>query len=142
MEQRKQAKLSNAVLEMKFMKKSKERVEKEEDDEEGREMYAGEVTEEMKKSGNINFIYTSIAVCKGLIEGRLSFGGMNPEVERMMENDYAKKLDEVEVKKEKDVSDADMANYNVIARKFQGSRNNPGNRQKKKFLKPNDTQFM
>lgn len=145
MEERQQAKLSRAVLEMKFMKKTKERVEKEEDDAEGEAMYSGEITEEMKQSGNITFIETSIANCRNLIEGRLSFGGMNPEIEKLMSDDYTKKLEEAEKKKEKDVSDVEMAKkystlVDTLGKKFQNKNNRTWN--KKKFMRPADVDTL
>lgn len=45
MDDPKRAKLSKSILEMKFMKKTKERVEKEEEDAEGHAMYSKEITE-------------------------------------------------------------------------------------------------
>lgn len=141
MEEKKQAKLSKGLLDMKFMKKTKERVEKEEDDAEGQAMYSSEITEEMKQSGNINFSEVSIVGCRDLIEGRLSFRGMNPEIEKLMNDEYAKKLDEAEKRKEKDVTDVEMAKgYSTLVdtmdKKFQNKRHR--NTNKKKFLKPAD----
>ncbi|KAF2881375.1 hypothetical protein ILUMI_24818 [Ignelater luminosus] len=141
MEERKHAKLSKGLLDMKFMKKTKERVEKEEDDAEGQAMYSSEITEEMKQSGNINFSQVSIVGCKDLIEGRLSFKGMNPEIEKLMNDEYAKKLDEAEKRKEKDVTDTEMAKgYSTLVdtmdKKFQNKKQR--NTNKKKFLKPAD----
>lgn len=137
MEGSKRVKLSKAILEMKFMKKTKERVEKEEEDAEGQAMYSKEITEQMKKAGHIIFIESSIFHCKGLIDGRLSFGGMNPEVEKLMSNDHIKKLDAAEKNKEKDISDAEMAKgysslVNTMDNKFKKKRI----RNKNKFLKP------
>ncbi|KAB0802258.1 hypothetical protein PPYR_04444 [Photinus pyralis] len=138
MEQKKNAKLSRAVLEMKFMKKTKERVEKEKDDAEGEAMYANEITEAMRKSGNINFTEVGIFTCKDLIEGRLSFNGMNPEIEKLM-NDYHQKLIKTDKVRETEISDVEMANaysstVNTMGKKFETKRN----RKKNKFLKPSD----
>ncbi|XP_068902855.1 M-phase phosphoprotein 6 [Tenebrio molitor] len=109
MEDVKSIQLSKSILDMKFMKKTKERVEKEKEDAEGKAMYFNEITNEMRQSGNIVFSETSIFTCKNLIEGRLSFGGMNPEIEKLMANDYDKKKQDVEKRKETDISDVQMA---------------------------------
>ncbi|KAK9719551.1 M-phase phosphoprotein 6 [Popillia japonica] len=104
--QDKKAKLSKTILDMKFMKKTKERVQKEEEDAEGQTMYANEITEEMRKS-----------------EGRMSFGGMNPDIENYMATKYSPKLEEIERQMGTDVSDAEMAKgystlVNTMAKKF------------------------
>ncbi|GLV38831.1 M-phase phosphoprotein 6 [Carabus blaptoides fortunei] len=78
-------KLSRAILDMKFMKKTKERVEKEQEDAEGQAMYSNDITEQMRRGGKYAVVEVSVNFCKDLIEGRLSFGGMNPEIERIME---------------------------------------------------------
>lgn len=132
----KEIKLSKSILEMKFMKKTKEKVDKAEEDAEGQAMYSNEITEEMKKSGNIIFRPASITICKRLVEGRLSFGGMNPEIEKLMATDYKKIVVEVEKRKEKDITDEEMAQrhstvVNTISNKFKKKRN-----RNKKFQKP------
>ncbi|KAF5307015.1 hypothetical protein FQR65_LT06602, partial [Abscondita terminalis] len=91
------------------MKKTKERVLKEQDDADGEAMYSNEITEAMRKSGNINFTEVSIVNCKDLLEGRLSFNGMNPDIEKLMKNDYQKQVEQHERTKEKDISDIEMA---------------------------------
>ncbi|XP_017787002.1 PREDICTED: M-phase phosphoprotein 6 [Nicrophorus vespilloides] len=128
-------KLSKSVLDMKFMKKTKDRVEKEADDAEGNAMYSSEITEDMKKSGTI-FVNTSIMNCRNLIEGRLSFGGMNPDIEKIMSDTYVKQLEDAEKQNEKDVSDQEMAEgYSTLnktmAKKFQTKK-----ARSKKFMKP------
>lgn len=136
------AKLSKAILEMKFMKKTKEKVEKEIDDAEGQAMYSDQITDEMRKTGNLVFISTSITNCKNLVDGRLSFGGMNPEIEKYMKKDYNKLVADEESKKEKDVTDVEMATgysslIDTVGKKFQ-SKQNSNNKQKhnKRFKKP------
>lgn len=133
------AKLSKSILDMKFMKRSKERVEKEEEAAEGQAMYSKNITDEMRKSSRIVFIEASITTCKDLIDGRLSFKGMNADVEKQMSNSYYKRLDVINRKTEKDVTDVEMAeNYSAAAdhinKKFQNKRN----RNKRKFMKPSD----
>lgn len=141
MDDKSNVKLSKGILEMKFMKKTKEKVEKQADDAEGQAMYSNQITEEMRKTGNLVFITTSMTICKNLVDGRLSFGGMNPEIEKYMANDYNKLVSEEEMKKEKDVTDVQMAEghstlVDTIGKKFQSKQNNPKQRHKK-FKKPN-----
>lgn len=138
--------LSKNILEMKFMKKTKERVAKENEDAEGRAMYSDQITEEMKEVGNLIFISTSITNCKNLIDGRLSFGGMNPEIEKLMSKDYNKLLEAEERKKEKDVTDVEMAEgysslVNTMDKKFHSNKNKTSFK-RKKFQKPEDENFI
>ncbi|XP_019876041.1 M-phase phosphoprotein 6 [Aethina tumida] len=142
MEDSKQVKLSKGILDMKFMKKTRERVLKEADDAEGKAMYSDEITEEMKRAGNTIFIETSLTLCKDLIDGRMSFGGMNPEIEKLMSNDYLKKLEQSEKKKETEISDVEMAKgystaVDLISKKFQKGRPRSKN---KKFVKPDENE--
>lgn len=135
------SKLSKAILEMKFMKKTKEKVEKEIDDAEGQAMYSDQITDEMRKTGNLVFISTSMTICKNLVDGRLSFGGMNPEIEKLMAKDYNKFVGEAETRKEKDVTDVEMAEgystlVETVGKKFQTKQYNPKQKHKK-FKKPN-----
>lgn len=130
--------LSKGILEMKFMKKSKDRVQREQEAAEGQAMYSNEITEEMKKSGNIVFSEAGISQCKNLIEGRLSFGGMNPEIEKLMQNDYAKKKGEAEAKLETEVSDVQMAEYSSLTNAISNKFNSKKNKNKRKFLKPKE----
>lgn len=137
MDDRKRAKLSKSILEMKFMKKTKERVEKEEEDAEGQAMYSKEITEKMRNSGHLIFIESNISQCKDLLDGRLSFGGMNPEIEKLMSNDYVKKFEASEKSKEKDVSDVEMAKgYSTVVDTMNNKFKSKNQRNKKKFMKP------
>lgn len=86
--------------------------------------------------------------CENLIVGRLSFLGMNPEIERILESEQ--KANDVKKKEnEKDVSDLEMADrYNTlvgtVSRKFSTKRNHgnlqeydpPQRKKEMKFLKP------
>lgn len=136
MEESKRVKLSKSILEMKFMKRTKERVEKEEDNAEGEAMYSKEITEKMRSSGNIVFLETNVSNCKNLINGRLSFKGMNPEIEKLMSNADIKKLEAAEKAKEKEISDVEMAKgYSTLVdtmnKKFNKKQNS-----KRQFVKP------
>lgn len=146
-------KLSKSILEMKFMKKTKEKVEKEADDEEGRSMYAGQITDKMLHGDCLFINEQSFVPCEDLIVGRLSFRGMNPEIERILELEDASKQAVLIKEQELEVTDKDMAKHyttlvNTIGKKF-----NPKERKHKskseiaekhqqskrgKFIKPSD----
>lgn len=122
------------------MKKSKERVEKEQEDAEGQAMYSNDITEQMRRGGKYAVVEVSVNFCKDLIEGRLSFGGMNPEIERIMERENAKRMQKIEKEKETDISDLEMAKrYNplveTMGKKAQDKKKNNTNN-KRKFIKP------
>ncbi|CAK9821590.1 M-phase phosphoprotein 6 [Anthophora retusa] len=117
------AKLSKSILEMKFMKRTKEKVEKQQFQEEGEEYFGNELTKRMKKESERFIIEPSYVFCEKLIE---------------------------EEKMETDVSDKQMANHWKKYRKMvkpehkyekllQKRNNNHEPLQKKpKFLKPQD----
>lgn len=136
----KKVQLSKQILDMKFMKRTKERVKKEEEDAEGKAMYSNQITEQMRKSGNIVFIETSISNCKNLIDGRLSFGGINPDIERIMSDKHVRKIEEMEKLKEKDVQDVEMAKgystlVDTMGKKFNNNKRH-SRFNNKKFIKP------
>lgn len=140
MENDNKVKLSKSVLEMKFMKKTKEKTLKEQEDAEGQAMYSNEISEEMRKNANIIFREASISFCRNLVDGRLSFGGMNPEVEKLMANDYNKAVFELGTKLEKDVSDEQMAKeYSTVVDTI-GNKFKPKKQKNKKFQKPSKTE--
>lgn len=154
--------LSKGILEMKFMKRSKDKVARLQESEEGQAAFSHLMTEGMKSQmGNI-IVEPSYFRCAGLIEGRLSFKGVNPEIERLMElEERAKKIEETP-HNETDVTDLEMAKYHsslvkTMASKFatkrQKKNNNESNKttkehsdktnmkppkKKPKFLKPKD----
>lgn len=151
------SRLSKSILEMKFMKRTKDKVIKEEDAAEGRAMYLSEMTDKML-SGNSQFIIEpSYVPCENLKEGRVSFRGMNPEIERLLELEELELQSKTENDVKKDVTDAEMTDYygNVVKtmqKKFETKTkrkmnlpepvNTPYKRtkqgqQKQGFLKPN-----
>lgn len=140
----KKAQLSGAILDMKFMKKSKERVEKELDDAEGNAMYSNDITEQMRRGQRFAVIEVSVSTCKDLIEGRLSFGGMNGDIEKMMAEENAKRVHKLEKEKEVEVSDLEMARrlnplVETMGKKFNKKHNrHESGSNKRKFLKPSD----
>lgn len=119
------AKLSKSILDMKFMKRTKEKVLKEEEDAKSRAMYSSEITEKMLKGDCPYIVETSFVPCENLTDGRYSFRGMNPEIERIIELENAERLAAMEKNVVKDVTDADMSNsyylnvQKTIQRKFQ-----------------------
>lgn len=126
--------LSKGVLGMKFMKKSRALAEKQIQEEENRKIYSDEINDGMKKTGNSIFVETSIANCKGLIEGRLSFLGANPEIEKIMASELGDMLNDIETNKDKDVSDMEMAkSLSSVAGTIQKKFNN---KRKRNFIKP------
>lgn len=111
------SRLSKSILDMKFMKRTKEKVEKEDDDAEGRAMYSSEITSAMQH-GNNYVMDTSFVTCADLLVGRFSCGGMNPDLERILEKEQQEqvliKADVSRAKKAemiKDVSDESMVKH-------------------------------
>ncbi|KAK6642547.1 hypothetical protein RUM43_004049 [Polyplax serrata] len=104
-------KLSKSILEMKFMKKSKEKFEKEQDDAEGRAAFASEVTQAMRIGGSKIVIEPSFVPCDDLLVGRFSYHGMNPEIERLLLSEKAEKTEEKakQEENEAEISDLEMA---------------------------------
>ncbi|XP_029041743.1 M-phase phosphoprotein 6 [Osmia bicornis bicornis] len=101
------AKLSKSILEMKFMKRTKEKIEKEQFQEEGEEYFGNELTKRMKQESERFIIEPSYTFCEKLIEGRVSFQGMNLKIEKLMEEKENDNTLE-ETSKETDISDAQM----------------------------------
>nr|BAM18791.1 M-phase phosphoprotein 6 [Papilio xuthus] len=104
---KKKLQLPKSVLDMKFMKRSKDRIEKELENTKGHEeLYSNIITNEMRSATGNYVSEASFIYCEDLLEGRLSFKGMNPEIERLMELENAIKNGYGDMKK--DVSDEDL----------------------------------
>ncbi|XP_035786213.1 M-phase phosphoprotein 6-like [Anopheles albimanus] len=110
--------LSKGILQMKFMSRTKAKFDKETDDAQGRALYASEITNKMLNESSNYVIEPSYVPCEELIEGRVSFGGMNPEIERLIELETgaqtAKRERAEAIKNSKmqtDVPDAEMAQF-------------------------------
>uniref|UniRef100_A0A182Q8X7 M-phase phosphoprotein 6 n=1 Tax=Anopheles farauti TaxID=69004 RepID=A0A182Q8X7_9DIPT len=110
--------LSKGILQMKFMSRTKEKLDKEADNEKGRALYASEITDKMLNETVKYVIETSYVPCENLIEGRVSYGGMNPEIERILEIESGVDVEKRErmeaakqAKMEKDVPDGEMAKF-------------------------------
>nr|XP_037283158.1 M-phase phosphoprotein 6-like [Rhipicephalus microplus] len=85
-------KLSRHLLDMKFMKKSKEKAQKDEEDEEHRSLYNSDAVDTIIKEGSRYIIQESYAPCLDLVLPRMSFKGRNPEIERLMQGENEKEL--------------------------------------------------
>ncbi|XP_075153013.1 M-phase phosphoprotein 6 [Haematobia irritans] len=103
--------LSKGILEMKFMQRTKEKVNKEIEAAEGQKMYSSEITERMLNSKSNFIIEPSFVHCENLIEGRLSFRGMNPEIERLLELEREEKAASERKDQTAEVSTEDMAKF-------------------------------
>merc|ERR1719346_223068 len=96
---------------MKFMKRTKEKTEIEDENEERQAMFANSITAAMKHQGSRFITEPSYVNIENLSFGRLAFHGMNPEIERMAE-EVRLKAEEAEAElKEKDVQDGEMAEF-------------------------------
>lgn len=115
----KKSRLSKSVLQMKFMKRTRDQVEKEDEEEEGRALYSNEITDRMLHGNENITIEPSFVVCESLHPcGRFSYGGLNKDIERIMElEQQAKRIktEKIDVQKrkemKKDVGDAEMLAY-------------------------------
>ena len=126
-------KLSKNVLEMKFMKRTKEKTEIEAENEERQAMFANSITTAMKHQGSRFITEPSYVNIENLTFGRLAFNGMNPEIEKMAEDDRAQKEEAESDKREKDVQDEEMLEYysnvsNTVNKKFATKRSLAGGR--------------
>lgn len=129
--------LPKSVLDMKFMRKTKERIEKElENTQDHDSLYSNIITNEMRHASG-NFISeSSFIFCENLLEGRLSFKGMNPEIERLMEQETQKDTPDADM--QKDVSDEilvkKMEAFNKRKKSFNTTPCKEPVNKKKKFL--------
>ncbi|XP_063529213.1 M-phase phosphoprotein 6 [Cydia strobilella] len=133
---KKKLQLPKSVLDMKFMRKTKERIEKELENTQGHEnLYSNIITDEMRTASGNYVSESSFIFCEDLMEGRLSFKGMNPEIERLMRADQNEDSDDGEM--QKDISDEILAKKMEAfhKRKRESSDKKPqGPRNKKKRL--------
>ncbi|XP_041783037.1 uncharacterized protein LOC121599365 [Anopheles merus] len=110
--------LSKGILQMKFMSRTKEKLDKEADEERGRALYASEITDKMLTETVKYVMEPSYVPCENLIEGRISYGGMNPDIERILDiesgADIVKREQQEAAKQaqmQTDVPDAEMARF-------------------------------
>ena len=109
------------------MKRTKEKQDLELENEERQTMFKNEISEAMKRQGSRFIKETSYCPVETLVFGRMAFKGMNPEIEKMMENERLREEEEREEKREKEVQDQEMAvRYGsikeTIGRKFASKR--------------------
>jgi len=106
------------------MKRTREKTEIMEEEEIRSQMFDSEVTPAMRVGGSRVVCEPSYVPVENLVFGRLAFKGMNQEIEAMM----AEKVAAEDTTKEKEVSDADMANRLTknMAKKFASKRDNSG----------------
>ncbi|XP_043275373.1 M-phase phosphoprotein 6 [Venturia canescens] len=141
-------KLSKSILEMKFMKRTKEKVEKQLYQEEGEEYFGSALTTRMKNASGRFIIEPSYMFCEQLRDGRVSYQGMNLEIEKLMDLEESAKLAKTQPKREAEISDEQMAKrwkpseITSMENKFKTKRQRRHDRQrvnkKCKFLKPKD----
>ncbi|KAL6448218.1 hypothetical protein ACFW04_000306 [Cataglyphis niger] len=123
--------LSKSILDMKFMKRTKDKVEKQQFQEEGEEYFGSRLTSRMKEASGKFFMEPSYIFCEELVNGRLSFQGMNPAIEKLMEARENAKRAETETKEEVDISDEQMTvqwqkmrtKFDIMQRKSQHKTN-------------------
>lgn len=107
--------LPKSVLEMKFMKKTRERIEKERQNTQDHDsLYSNIITNEMRQASGNFITESSFIYCEELLDGRLSFKGMNSEIERLMELENGSKQDELKQEIQKDVSDEILAKMGAL----------------------------
>ncbi|XP_034237799.1 M-phase phosphoprotein 6 [Thrips palmi] len=153
--------LSKGILEMKFMKKSKEKVDKEKEELESKDLFADNINKGKNSEGAQYIIEQSMVPIESLLNGRMSFRGMNPEVERLMQEEMhhiqekQKALERLQ-SNQPEISDAEMARRlgKTVAKKFKNknrsdseddseNEDNSDEEEKRpakkaKFLKPKD----
>ena len=139
-------KLSKNLLEMKFMKRTKEKTEKVEEEEVRSRMFDGEVSGAMRDGASRIVVEPSYVNIENLRFGRLAFKGwfvkswhlhilhldfiscpgMNSEIESLMAEHAAAMAEDKT--NETDVNDVEMANRlsQTIAKKFATKRDNSG----------------
>ncbi|XP_014489214.1 PREDICTED: M-phase phosphoprotein 6 [Dinoponera quadriceps] len=142
--------LSKNILQMKFMKRTKEKVEKQQFQEEGELYFGSRVMTRMKKQSERFIVEPSYAFCEGLVSGRMSFQGMNPVIEKYMESIQQKEKLQEEESQPTDVSDEQMAvqwqrikgKFNAMPKRknlyYNEDEKNGPVAKKTKFLKPVD----
>ena len=108
-----------------FMKRTKEKTEKQEEEDVRARMFEGEVSGAMRQGAGRIMVEPSYVPIENLRFGRLAFKGMNAEIESMMAEHAAALAGD---DKEADVDDAEMASRlsKNIAKKFATKRDNSG----------------
>ena len=115
------------------MKRTKERTEIENENEERQAMFADSISDAMKHQGSRFIVEPSYVNIENLNFGRMAFNGMNPEIEKMAEEERLKEEEAEAEKREKDVQDEEMTDFyssmnSTVAKKFSTKRNFQGNK--------------
>lgn len=124
-------KLSKHLLEMKFMKRTREKTEIQDEEEIRSQMFDSEVTPAMRVEGDRFVLESSYMPIENLKFGRLSFKGMNPEIETIMLEEAGR--EESTRAQEQEVTDQEMADrysnlVGTINKKFTKKRDAEGRR--------------
>ena len=108
-----------------FMKRTKEKSEKQEEEDVRARMFEGEVSGAMRQGAGRIMVEPSYVQIENLRFGRLAFKGMNAEIESMMAEHAAALAGD---DKEADVDDEEMTSRlsKNIAKKFATKRDNSG----------------
>ena len=128
------------------MKRTKERTEREEDTEKSQAIYSDFISAAMKHQGSRFIIEPSYVNIENLSFGRFAYHGMNPEIEKMLDDERVIKEELEAVKNEKDVQDEEMVEYysslgNTISKKFATKRNANGEAMVKTEAIPSSSTF-
>lgn len=93
---------------MKFMKKTKDKADKDLKEKEADEIFSRDGALDIKESNYI--IEPSHMICQSLVNGRMSYRGFNPSIERIMKS-FSKDTSDFATSKEKTetISDNEMA---------------------------------
>lgn len=103
------------------MKRTKEKAEIERENDERQAMFASSISDAMKHQGSRFISEPSYVNIENLTFGRMAFGGMNPEIEKMVEDERIKAEEAESESKDKDVQDEEMVDF-YISKKFASKR--------------------
>lgn len=135
------ASLSKNVLSMKFMQRTKERIEEKHEVE---SLFGKTAPDDTKQQPEIEVWRTeeSHVPCEGLMFGRMSFRGYNPEIERLMSEKGGKKYDRESDPTDEsvDVTVAEMAQIQMdkVNNDPVYGRSAPVKRKRNQYIRPVD----
>jgi len=121
---------------MKFMQRTKEKIEKDLEEQQSKALLDEEYNENMRKEGQKFVVDNSYLFCEELVFGRMSFKGMNPEVEKLMQ-DLSGNSDKNEEKSAKNDESVDVNDEEMTNRYSHYVDSNHMNRKRHKFSKQN-----
>lgn len=122
--------LSKNLLQMKFMQRTKENVEKQKNEEamQNSNVVNQELLDMCKKENDRYLITNSFSFCENLIYGRMSFKGMNPEIEKLMESKRSNP--EATKRPREEETTADVSANEIVSMFHHKKRRHHKNRQK------------